>query len=194
MDPVPSQTDAHTTYDVFISHAWGDRDVIEPLIPALEAADLTCWDHLRELKPGDNLPDGLNEGLTNSKVVLFCLSDNFLRGKWTTTELNVAFTLCTTRGGKTRMIPLMLTNPDPIIARYPMELAGMKWLRWGQDDLERIVTEIKRIVAECHGPGFGPLIIWLLAIVSWYLIVEVRTIDEIFFKAKAKAKAKAEDS
>ena len=117
--------------DVFISHSWGDKaQFVEPLVVAIQAAGLSCWYDVLEVQPGESLVARLNEGLTQSKVFLFCLSENFLRGKWSQRELQSVVGMSMLGAGVVRMVPLMLTDPLPIQSAYPVPFADMAFLRW----------------------------------------------------------------
>jgi len=135
--------------DVFISHAWGDKHVIEPLVAALQGSDVTCWYDLLELRPGDSLIDGINKGLTHCKIVLFCLSENFLKGNWTPKELNAAFALSAIHEqAVTRLVPLMMTDPNVIVEKYPVQFGGRLYIRWDEEDMDHVVDQLKKVLSE----------------------------------------------
>lgn len=53
--PVPDAPDGRT-FDVFISHAWEDKDeVVRPLAHALQGSGLSVWYDEFELRIGDSL-------------------------------------------------------------------------------------------------------------------------------------------
>lgn len=140
--------------DVFISHAWGDRDIVEPLVVALQGSDVTCWYDLLELRPGDSLIDGINEGLTHCKIVLFCLSENFLKGNWTPRELNAAFALSGLQEHTvTRLVPLMMTDPDVIVEKYPVQFGGRLYIRWAEEDMDHIVDQLRKVLSDVDAVG-----------------------------------------
>lgn len=140
--------------DIFISHSWGDKPIVEPIVAALQGAGLRCWYDLLELNPGDSLLAGINHGLTHCKVVLFCLSENFLQGKWTAEEVDGAVALARTREKDViRLVPLMLTDPSVIQRAYPIPFGNMVYLRWDESRLDDTVKEIKKILSQIDGVG-----------------------------------------
>lgn len=142
------------TKDVFVSHAWGDKPIIEPLVNALEGAGLSCWYDLLELHPGQSLLDAINEGLSCSKVVLFCLSEKFLEGNWTPRELNAAYSLSTLdKAGVTRLVPLMMTNPEIVQRKYPLQFADKIYIKWDATRIDHVVNQIRRVIAETDSLG-----------------------------------------
>ncbi len=137
--------------DVFISHSWGDKkSFVEPLTVAIESAGLTCWYDIIEVRPGDNLVDRINDGLTHSKVVLFCLSENVLAGNGSNKELQAVVGLSTLGTVLVRMIPLMLCDPRRIQERYSIPFAGMSYIRWDGSpaNVDDIIDKIRRVVSE----------------------------------------------
>lgn len=140
--------------DVFVSHSWGDKEFVEPLVVALQGAGITCWYDILELSPGDSLIDGINQGLTHCKIVLFCLSENFLKGNWTSQELNAAFALSRLQERSlTRIVPLMMTNPDIMIKAYPVQFGGRLYIQLSEMDADQIVNELKKVLAEIDAVG-----------------------------------------
>ena len=65
-------------WDVFISHAWKDKDsFVRPLAKALQAKGLKVWFDESELKVGDSLRRSIDQGLAKSKYGIVVLSPNF---------------------------------------------------------------------------------------------------------------------
>jgi hypothetical protein len=138
--------------DVFVSHSSGDKPIVEPIVAALEGAGIRCWYDLLELAPGDNLVNAINHGLTHCKIVLFCLSENFLRGKWTTEELNAAIALSRMQEQQIlRLVPLMLTDPAVIQRAYPIPFGNVIYMRWEPARTDDTVTEITKLLSRIDG-------------------------------------------
>ena len=76
-------------WDVFISHAWEDKDtVVRPLAGALLKAGLKIWYDEFTLKLGDSLRRSINCGLAKSKYGIVILSPHFFDKEWPQRELD----------------------------------------------------------------------------------------------------------
>ncbi len=81
--------DTQLEYDVFISHAYEDKDeVVRPLANALLVKGLRVWYDEFELKIGDSLRRKIDRGLAKSRFGIVVLSKNFIRKGWTNYELD----------------------------------------------------------------------------------------------------------
>lgn len=75
--------------DVFISYASEDRiEVVEPLVHALCAANISVWYDQFELKVGDSLRRKIEEGLARSDYGIVILSQHFFGKHFPNLELN----------------------------------------------------------------------------------------------------------
>ena len=69
-------------YDVFLSHSSKDKAVVRPVAERLRADGLTVWFDEWVLKPGDNIPAKIDEGLEHSRVLVLCMSANAFGSDW----------------------------------------------------------------------------------------------------------------
>src|SRR5688572_2886706 len=77
------------TFDVFISHASEDKDVVvRPLAVALQAAGLRVWYDEFELRIGDSLRRKIDLGLSRSSFGVVVLSQSFFSKGWPNYELD----------------------------------------------------------------------------------------------------------
>ena len=78
-------SDTSKEYDVFISHASEDKDmVVRPLAIALKNKDVNVWYDEFELKIGDSLRRKIDQGLSKSKFGIVVISRSFKKGGLTT--------------------------------------------------------------------------------------------------------------
>ena len=76
-------------WDVFISHAWEDKDSFaRPLAEALQAKGLKVWFDEFTLTIGDSLRRSIDHGLANSRYGIVILSPNFFVKEWPQKELD----------------------------------------------------------------------------------------------------------
>src|SRR5882672_5293005 len=77
-----------TEWDVFISHAYEDKEAIaRPLAEALQKAGLKVWFDEFSLRVGDSLSQSINKGLAQSKYGVVIISHAFLAKQWPQREL-----------------------------------------------------------------------------------------------------------
>ncbi len=107
-------------FDIFISHAHGDREqYIVPLARAMEQSGITFWLDTVETGWGEDFVGGINRGLASARFMLFCLSRNFMGRRWPEAEL-WATLAAQARDGQRRVLPLILNSKEEVFARYPL--------------------------------------------------------------------------
>lgn len=80
--------------DVFICHATEDKSTVaDPLVAALEKANISYWYDKAEIKWGDSIIQKVNEGLRISRFVIVILSSTFIRKNFAKNELNSVLNL-----------------------------------------------------------------------------------------------------
>ena len=76
-------------WDVFICHAWEDKDTIaRPLAHALQKEGLRVWYDEFTLKVGDSLRRSIDHGLSESRYGVVILSPHFFAKEWPQRELD----------------------------------------------------------------------------------------------------------
>ena len=131
-------------YDVFICHASEDKkDIVRPLVNALENENILCWFDEKEIEWGDSLTGKINKGLSESKFVLVVLSENSVNKNWPQKELNTALNREISHG-EVRVLPLLIGSKEfqeTLLDNTPF-LQEKKYLTWNNDTSE-IVTALK---------------------------------------------------
>ena len=137
-------------YDVFISHAWEDKeDFVDELYNALTALGIKVWYDTSKIKWGDSMRKKIDEGLSKSKFGIIVLSPNYIAENkyWTKIELDGLFQL-ESINGKT-ILPIWhhltkkeVTEYSPIIAsKLAMTTATMTAEDIAKEMLELIPKE-----------------------------------------------------
>ncbi len=76
-------------WDVFISHAWEDKEsFVRPLAEALKARGLCVWYDEFTITVGDSLRRSIDRGLANSRYGIVVLSPSFFAKEWPQKELD----------------------------------------------------------------------------------------------------------
>lgn len=114
IDYVPSLFDgAINYYSCFLSHSHLDKEFARLLYRELEERDIRVWLDERQLLPGDDPHERIQEGIKLWDKVTLCCSESSLTSWWVDSELNGVFAkeqaLTKSRGQKVRaLIPLDL--------------------------------------------------------------------------------------
>jgi hypothetical protein len=75
-------------WDIFISHAFEDKEFARALADALTEKGSRVWFDEFELKVGDSLRRSIDLGLSRSRFGIVVLSPNFFAKEWTQKELD----------------------------------------------------------------------------------------------------------
>ena len=70
------------TYDVFLSHSPQDKAIVRALAERLMGDGLQVWFDEWEIKPGGNIPGGIEKGLESSRVLVLCMSAYVFGSDW----------------------------------------------------------------------------------------------------------------
>lgn len=126
--------ESNEEYDVFISHAWEDKEsFVDEFVVELEKLDIKVWYDKQRIKWGDSMRARIDDGLKKSKFGIAVISPDYIAdGKyWTKTELDGLFQLESINGKM--LLPIwhnitkqQVMNYSPIIAsKLAMTTASM---------------------------------------------------------------------
>ena len=73
-------------YDVFLSHSSKNKPVVRAIATRLRADGLRVWFDEWSIKPGDNIPAKIEEGLGRSRVLVLCMWANAFGSDWAQLE------------------------------------------------------------------------------------------------------------
>jgi 8-oxo-dGTP pyrophosphatase MutT (NUDIX family) len=96
-------------FDVFISYSSHDQEQVRQLERRLTDTGLKVWFDERCIQPGDNILQAIETGLSNSRVMLLCMSDNAFKSDWTGME-NAVFRFRDPLNKNRRFIPVKMGN------------------------------------------------------------------------------------
>lgn len=131
-------------YDVFLSHSSKDKAVVRPIAERLRTDGLRVWFDEWVLKPGDNLPKKLDDGLEDSRVLVLCMSANAFGSDWAHLESNT-FRFRDPLNEDRRFIPLRL-DESPIKG----SLAQFLYINWQPEDRDQ---EYAKLLEACRPPA-----------------------------------------
>jgi hypothetical protein len=116
------------TFDVFLSYSSKDRDVVRDVANRLRKDGLKVWFDEWILKPGDSVPAKIDEGLEQSRVLVFCMSANAFGSDWSLLEAGT-FRFRDPINKERRFIPLRLDE-----APVKGSLAQFLYISWRPAD------------------------------------------------------------
>lgn len=132
-------------YDVFISHASEDKDiVVRPLAQALKSSGIRVWYDEFELKIGDSLRRKIDQGLSKSRFGIVVISRYFIQKGWTNYELDGLITK--TNSGQQVLLPIWHEITKQEVIDYSPSLADKVARNTSQLTIEEIASEIAQMI------------------------------------------------
>lgn len=142
-----SLNDSYVFYDVFISHAWEDKETfVNDFVAALEKEKISVWYDSNNISWGDSLRESIDRGLQKSKFGIVVLSPDYIKeGKyWTKQELNALFQLETINGKTILPIWHNLTKKD--VLEYSPIIADRNAMNTTMLTPEEIASELSKLL------------------------------------------------
>lgn len=145
--PPEDSPDTAREYDVFISHAFEDKDtIVRPLANALVAENLLVWYDEFELHIGDSLRGRIDRGLARSRVGLVVLSHAFIAKGWTNYELDGIITRAV--DGQQVLLPIWHNISKSEVVEYSPSLADKVARSTATHTVEEIAAEIAELIRD----------------------------------------------
>lgn len=138
-EPAPEQ------FDVFISHAWEDKDWVQPFAESLIERGVKVWYDDHQLRIGDRLRLSIDRGLGSSRFGILVLSPNFFRKNWTNYELDGLVTI-EQSGSRKFILPLWHGTSKDEVMRHSPTLADKVALKTADLTVEEIVDQIIEVL------------------------------------------------
>jgi hypothetical protein len=134
-----------TRYDVFISHAYEDKEKIaRPLHAALTAKGVSVWFDEAVLEIGDSLRRKIDDGLARCRYGIVILSPRFLDKQWPQRELD-GLLARETASGKKAILPVWHELNLETLVRYSPVLADRLAAR-SEEGVTAVVEKILRAI------------------------------------------------
>ena len=135
---------AQFQFDVFLSHSSKDKAVVSAMAERLRKDGLRVWLDDWEIRPGDNIPAKIEEGLEHSRVLVLCMSANAFGSEWTQLEAGT-FRFRDPLNKERRFIPLRLDD-----APIKGSLAQFLYINWLLQEREQ---EYAKLLEACRAPA-----------------------------------------
>jgi len=123
-------------YDVFLSHSTKDKPAVREVARRLKAAGLRVWLDEWEIKPGDPITSRISDGLEQSRILLFFMSENAFSSEWAALERDTAL-FRSPQNADRRFIPLRLDDAPIklIISNY----AYIDWRQKSEEEFAKLL-------------------------------------------------------
>jgi len=133
-------------YDIFVSYASVDRELVEGFVQLLEADDFKVYfdQNVIEFRP---LPLQLAEALDASAHVLLCLTPAYMSGQWTGYEAQNAVS-ADPAGLQGRVMPVWLERADAELPHYLRHLPYFDLSRDHFGGYQRLKAALKRALTD----------------------------------------------
>jgi WD40 repeat protein len=128
-------------FDVFLSHSSKDKAIVRNVAQRLRKDGLKVWFDEWEIKPGDNIPAKIEEGLEYSRVLVLCMSAHAFGSDWAQLETGT-FRFRDPVNKERRFIPLRLDD-----APIKGSLSQFSYINWLPADKEQ---EYTKLLSACH--------------------------------------------
>ena len=134
-------------YDVFVSHAWEDKeDFVDEFVAALDALGIKVWYDKTKIKWGDSMRERIDDGLKKSKFGVVVLSPNYIAEHkyWTKAELDGLFQLESVNG-KT-LLPIWHNLTKQQVMNYSPIIANKKAMTTATMTAQEIAEELLNLI------------------------------------------------
>lgn len=127
-------------FDVFLSHSAKDKPIVRDVAQRLKKDGIRIWLDEEQIKPGDNIPAKIEDGLEHSRVLVLCMSANAFGSDWAKLE-SYSFRFRDPLNKERRFIPLRLDDTPS-----KGSLAQFLHINWRPTDRE---LEYAKLLAAC---------------------------------------------
>lgn len=129
---------------IFISHSSMDKKDVEMIIPYLNGQDLPVWFDKYSIPVGTSITEQVQKGIEESDMVIFWVTDNFLKSNWCKMEMKVYIGRMIEEN-----IRMFIVMDDEIeIKKLPLFLRDIKHLRREHRSVIEIAEEIAGIIKQ----------------------------------------------
>lgn len=95
------------SWDVFICHSLKDKPIIRKIINDFKSRNISYWYYEDQITPASNIQNEISKGLSKSKNLLLCFSQNQLLPGWSKNEYQTVLTNVISETTFQRVIPLL---------------------------------------------------------------------------------------
>jgi len=119
----------NVSYDLFLSYSSNDRKaIIEPLYYELKDEGFSPWFDIKEIRWGDSIVQRMQDGISNTKIIIFFISKSYLIKPWTLKELRSIVAMQQISDSQI-IFPILLGITEKELIQSVPFLADIKYLK-----------------------------------------------------------------
>lgn len=148
-ETVHTYVEADEEYDVFVSHAWEDKEgFVDEFVAELEKLGIKVWYDKQRIKWGDSMRARIDDGLKKSKFGIAVISPDYIAdGKyWTKAELDGLFQLESVNGKM--LLPIWHNITKQQVMNYSPIIASKLAMTTASMTAEEIAKEMQSLLSE----------------------------------------------
>ena len=127
--------------DVFISHSSKDANIANAICNTLEANNIKCWIAPRDIRPGSDWAESINNAIENSKAMVLVFSENSNNSTQVAKELNLAI------NNKLIVLPFKIDDSNPT-GSMKYYLSDTHWLDAVNGDVSKNIDLLKNLIRD----------------------------------------------
>ena len=148
-ETIHTYVEADEEYDVFVSHAWEDKEgFVDEFVAELEKLGIKVWYDKQRIKWGDSMRTRIDDGLKKSKFGIAVISPDYIaEGKyWTKAELDGLFQLESVNGKM--LLPIWHNITKQQVMDYSPIVASKLAMTTASMTAEEIAKEMRSLLSE----------------------------------------------
>lgn len=148
-ETIHTYAEADEEYDVFVSHAWEDKEgFVDEFVAELEKLGIKVWYDKQRIKWGDSMRARIDDGLKKSKFGIAVISPDYIAdGKyWTKAELDGLFQLESVNGKM--LLPIWHNITKQQVMNYSPIIASKLAMTTASMTAEEIAKEMQSLLSD----------------------------------------------
>lgn len=126
--------------DVFISHSSKDEKIANEICNSFESNGIKCWIAPRDIAPGSDWAESINNAIKNSSVMVLVFSENSNNSTQVAKELNLAIS------NNLVILPFKIDQSSPT-GSMEYYLSDTHWLQASGDNIGTEIVSLQKVVS-----------------------------------------------
>lgn len=132
-------------YDVFIGYSHRDKEQADILLDACESKNIKCWIAPRDIIPGGNWANAIEDAIKECKIYIFLFSSISNHSRQILREIELAIA----KGLIVLPVRIDQSNPANVLRYY---LSALQWIDATEGGIKGNIERILRVTEDIIGP------------------------------------------